>query len=41
MSAWIVSRAHIDVLVNGLIQYDLIKPGQASAVGRDLWQIEA
>lgn len=37
MSAWIVSKGHIDVLVNGLAAYGLITPVDMNAVGQELW----
>lgn len=37
MSAWIVDRRHIDVLVHACIGQKLIAPEQADATGRMLW----
>lgn len=40
MSAWIVSSAHIDALVQGGIQFRLVPSGQdRHAVGAMLWQV--
>src|SRR6516162_2833567 len=38
MSAWIVSRQHIDVMVDAAIRNGLIEPSQADEVGRMLWK---
>ena len=38
MSAWIVSKGHIDVLVQALIVEGLIRPDQASEYGQLLWK---
>lgn len=37
MSAWIVTKGHIDVLTNGLVQHGLIKPSEMKEVGQALW----
>ena len=37
MSAWIVSRAHIHVLVNGLVGLGIVPLEQATETGRLLW----
>lgn len=36
MSAWVVSPAHIDVLVYGLIAHKIITAVEATEVGREL-----
>ena len=38
MSAWIVSKGHIDVLVNGLLQHGLISPKEIAQTGQLLWR---
>lgn len=38
MSAWIVSRGHIDALVQSLIAEGLVPMSDASSVGRELWE---
>jgi hypothetical protein len=38
MSAWIVSRQHIDVMVDAAIRRGLVEPSQADEVGRMLWK---
>jgi hypothetical protein len=38
MSAWIVSKPHIDALVQEMIARDLIRLDQADATGRELWE---
>lgn len=38
MSAWIVSKTHIDSLVQALIEADLIDPDKATTTGRMLWR---
>ncbi|MCO7219488.1 hypothetical protein [Klenkia sp. PcliD-1-E] len=38
MSAWIVSRAHIDVLVQGLCESEHVTHLGPDEVGRSLWQ---
>lgn len=37
MSAWIVSKAHIDTLVQALIAEGIIAMGEATETGRMLW----
>lgn len=37
MSAWIVSRAHIDTLVTALVTWEFVLPEQADDTGRMLW----
>lgn len=37
MSAFIVSKDHIDVLVNALLEADLVAEAKADAVGKELW----
>lgn len=37
MSAWLVAQGHIDVLVQGLIEYRLIEPDKGTETGRLLW----
>lgn len=38
MSAWIVSKAHIDALVQEMVAREVIPPERATAVGRELWE---
>lgn len=38
MSAWTVSKAHIDVLVQAMIDEQVIDPEQATAIGATLWR---
>ncbi len=38
MSAWIVSRQHIDVMVDAAIRSGLVEASQADEVGRMLWK---
>lgn len=38
MSAWIVSKAHIDALVQSMIVERVISPADANDVGRELWR---
>jgi hypothetical protein len=38
MSAWIVSKKHIDTLVLGLIERELIQSEQADEIGLMLWR---
>lgn len=40
MSAWVVTKAHIDVLVNGLVQYQLapVDPAALNKIGAMLWR---
>ena len=38
MSAWTVSKKHIDTLVLGLIKRELIQAEQASEIGKMLWE---
>lgn len=38
MSAWIVSKAHIDCLVQSLVTEGIIEMEAADRVGRDLWR---
>lgn len=37
MSAWIVSKAHIDCLVQAMIADGLVPMEKATAIGRELW----
>lgn len=37
MSAWLVSKRHVDLLVSGAISYNIIKPSDATEFGRSLW----
>jgi hypothetical protein len=38
MSAWIVSKAHIDVLTAGLVQHGFIKEEERATIGWYLWK---
>jgi hypothetical protein len=38
MSAWLVSKEHIDVLVTAALAFKLIEESGATIVGEDLWQ---
>jgi hypothetical protein len=38
MSAWIVSKNHINAIVQGAITLELIPPNKATEVGKDLWK---
>lgn len=38
MSAWIVSKAHIDALVQEMVAREMIACDQATATGRELWE---
>lgn len=38
MSAWMVSKNHIDVLVEGAIRLGLVAPADATKTGRMLWR---
>lgn len=38
MSAWIVSKPHIDALVQEMIARQMIEPEQATVVGCELWE---
>lgn len=38
MSAWVVEKGHIDVLVAAMIEYRVITPEQAVDTGRMLWR---
>jgi hypothetical protein len=38
VSAWIVSKTHIDALVQALIEADLIEADKATATGKMLWR---
>lgn len=38
MSAWIVSKAHIDALVQEMIAREMIEPNAARVVGYELWE---
>lgn len=38
MSAWLVSKQHIDQLVYGAIRLGLVSPTEATKVGRMLWR---
>lgn len=38
MSAWIVSKGHIDALVQGLVVEQLVEMNDAAATGRLLWE---
>lgn len=38
MSAWIVSKTHIDALVQAGIEFELIDSAEATAFGKMLWQ---
>lgn len=38
MSAWVVEKGHIDVLVNGLVQHGLVEPRDMQATGQMLWK---
>lgn len=38
MSAWIVTKAHIDCIVQQAIVEGLVSAGEATKVGRELWQ---
>ena len=37
MSAWIVTKTHVDVLVAALLEYRLIDRDEADQVGAELW----
>ncbi|MDP9792586.1 hypothetical protein J2S43_001098 [Catenuloplanes nepalensis] len=38
MSAWIVSRDHLDLLLSAALAWELTVPEQADATGRTLWK---
>lgn len=41
MSAWIVSKTHIDALVTGIVRSEVVSPeeyGDETALGRELWR---
>lgn len=39
MSAFIVTKRHIDALVYGLARYRLIEPGEHNVIGQTLWRV--
>lgn len=38
MSAWIVSRDHLDLLLTAALAWDITPPGEADETGRMLWK---
>lgn len=38
MSAWIVSRDHLDLLLTAALAWDITPPGEADRTGRMLWK---
>lgn len=38
MSAWIVSKTHIDAMVTAMVAWELIPPEDATRIGRLLWE---